>query len=117
MIRTTLYLTQRGLNKSHDDVIHISTNDENHGLFDVVYKTPELRKSKAFTTTESQVLDYVADILRALSTDMDPFENFQLTTAIHPSIFYHVSDLENPSIRGDILAMIRMALRVDVRIK
>ena len=117
MIRTTIYLTQRSAGESHDDVIHISTNDESRELYDVVYKTPELRKAKSFTTTESNVLDYVADILRALSNDMDPFEHFQLTTAIHPSIFYHVSDLESSSVRGDILAMIRMSLRVDVHTK
>lgn len=117
MIRTTIYLTQRGAGQSHDDVIHISTNDDSRELFDVVYKTPELRKAKKFSATESVVLDYVADILRALGNDMDPFENFQLTTAIHPSIFYHVSDLELPSVRGDILAMIRTSLRVDVQTK
>ena len=117
MIRTTIYLTQRSAGESHDDVIHISTSDESRELYDVVYKTPELKKSKSFTTTESNVLDYVADILRALSNDMDPFEHFQLTTAIHPSIFYHVSDLESSSVRGDILAMIRMSMRVDVHTK
>lgn len=117
MIRTTIYLTQRSAGQSHDDVIHISTNDDIRGLFDVVYKTPELKRSKSFTTTESNVLDYVSDILRALSNDTDPFEHFQLTTAIHPSIFYHVSDLESSLVRGDILAMVRMSMRVDVHTK
>jgi hypothetical protein len=117
MIRTTIYLTHRGQGQAHDDVIHISTNEESRELFDVVYKTPDLRRSKAFTTTESHVLDYVGDLLRAVAIDSDPFENVQLMTAIHPSIFYHVIDLDTPSVRGDIISMIRMSLRMDVRTK
>jgi hypothetical protein len=112
-----MYITRREQGSKFDDVIYISSNQESRELFDVVYKTPELKKSKTFTTTESHVLDYVADILRALSNDTDPFENFQLMTAIHPSIFYHVIDLETPSVRGDILAMVRMSLLMDVRTK
>jgi len=117
MIRTTIYFTRRDAGQSQDDAIYISTNDESRELFDVVYKTPELKKGKSFTTTESHVLDYLADILRAVSVDSDPFENVQLMTAIHPSIFYHVIDLDNPSVRGDILAMVRTALRMNVQFK
>jgi hypothetical protein len=117
MIRTTLYLTRRDAGQDQDDAIYISTNGESRELFDVVYRTPELKKAKTFTTTESHVLDYVADILRALSSDTDPFENVQLTTAIHPSIFYHVSDMDSSTVRGDILSMIQTALRMNVRMK
>lgn len=115
MIKTSLYLTQRGMGRTHDDVIHVSENNESRDLFDVQYITPDLRKSKRFTLTETRVLDYLSDILCALPIDMDPFENVQLTTAIHPIIFYHVSDMSRPDTRSTILDMIRTALRTDVR--
>jgi hypothetical protein len=46
---------------------------------------------------------------------MDPFENVQLTTVIHPVIFYRVSDMGRPDTRSTLLDMIQTALRTDVR--
>jgi hypothetical protein len=115
MIKTSLYLTQRGMGRAHDDVIHVSENEGSRDLFDVQYITPDLKKSKRFTLTESKVMDYLSDILHALPADMDPFENVQLTTVIHPVIFYHVSDMARPDTRSTLLDMIQTALRTDVR--
>lgn len=117
MIKTTLYLTRSGKGRAHDDVIQVSENGESRDLFDVRFTTPELRKSKTFTFTESKVMDYISDILRALPIDMDPFENVQLTTAIHPIIFYHVSDMARPDTRTTVMDMIQTALRTDVQVQ
>lgn len=116
MIKTTLYFTRTGKGRAHDDVIQISENSESRELFDIRFTTPELRKSKTFTMTESRTIDYVADILRSLSRDGDPFENVQVTTAIHPIIFYHVLDMDELGVRSTVLDMVQTALRADVRL-
>ena len=46
--------------------------------------------------------------------DIDPFENVQLLTTIHPSILYHVSDMDDYATRDIIINMIRDSLRFDV---
>jgi hypothetical protein len=112
MLKASLYFTRSGRGRAHDDVIHISENESSRELFDIVYKTPELRRSKRFTMPEKDVKAYLSNLIRMMSHDSDPFENLQLTTAIQPSIFFHMADAqENVYV---LLEMISTALRVDV---
>lgn len=112
MLKASLYFTRSGRGRAHDDVLHISENENSRELFDIVYKTPELRRSKRFTMSEKDVKAYLSNLIRMMSHDSDPFENLQLTTAIQPSIFFHMADAqENVYV---LLEMISTALRIDV---
>lgn len=113
MLKASLYFTRSGRGRAHDDIIHISENENSRELFDIVYKTPELRRSKKFTMAEKDVKTYLTNLIRMMTHDSDPFENLQLTTAIQPSIFFHMADAqENVYV---LLEMIATALRVDVQ--
>jgi hypothetical protein len=57
---------------------------------------------------------HIHNILNSLSHDMDPFERVQVLTSMSPSVFYHVSDLENARTRDIIYDMIDDALDMDV---
>lgn len=57
---------------------------------------------------------HIHNILNSLSHDVDPFERVQLITAMAPSVFYHVSDLENARTRDLIYDMIDDALDMNV---
>ena len=112
MLKASLYFTRSGRDHSDDDVIHIFENENSRELFDVQYITPDLRKSKRFTMPEKDIKTYLTNLIRMMSHDADPFENLQLTTAIQPSIFFHMADAqENMYV---LLEMIMTALRIDV---
>ena len=114
MIRATILITKKNMTSSHDDKITIRQSDESCDLYTVVYHTPDVRSDRQFTTTEARVQQYLEDVLDSLVCDTDPFEHVQVYTAIHPSVIYHVSDLESTVMRRRILNQIRDALRFDV---
>lgn len=113
MIKAEIFLTRPG-GGSGDDIIKISECSASHHLFGVTYRAPDYANRKRFVLSESRVIDYVEDILRSLQHDSDPFEFVQISTPIHPSILYHVSDMDNSATRDLVITMIRMAMRADV---
>jgi len=115
MIKAELFLTRVGEPRaSNDDTIKIAESPDARELFVVTYRTPDYVSRKRFIASEHRVLDYVEDILVSLQHDTDPFEFVQINTVIHPTIMYHVSDMDKASIRELILNVIRTALRTDV---
>jgi hypothetical protein len=72
--------------------------------------------ARTFTTDESKILDFIGDILQSLPYDHEPFEEVQVSTAIHPNILYAVANI-NCTIRSIILNTIRFALRADIKQK
>lgn len=114
MQKASLFLTRIGKGSAHDDRIYIYETDDSRDLFRVVYRTPDYSNKKTFTTTEHRVLDYIEDIFAGLRRDADPFEYIQVDSVIHPSILFHVSDLDDTDVRELILGMIRSAMRMDV---
>lgn len=114
MLKATVHLTRDTNHPGQDDVISISEVEDTRDLFSVSFKTPDFTRKKVFITTEARVLDYIEDILASLEYDSDPFQFVQVHSAIHPAILYHTSDMDDIEIRTRILAMIRMALRMDV---
>jgi hypothetical protein len=112
MMKAEIFLTRA--DGSPDDTIRICETEDSRDLFIVTYRTPDYVNRKRFIATEHRVLDYVEDIVRSLQHDTDPFEFFQVSTVIHPSIMYHVSDLDSPVTRELVINMIRTAMRTDV---
>ena len=117
MYIATLHLTRRGKTSSDDDKIIIQHNLQHANLFNVTYSTPELKMARTFTTDESKILDFIGDILQSLPYDHEPFEEVQVSTAIHPNILYAVANINNCTVRAIILNTIRFALRADIKQK
>ena len=116
MYIVTLHLTRTGKPSSSDDKILVQHNATYPNLFDVTYMTPELKLARRFTVDESKVMDFLSDILESLPYDHEPFEEVQVSTAIHPNILYAVANI-GMHVRGVILNTIRFALRADIKQK
>lgn len=114
MVGTTLLFTRKNKGSADDDRITIAPYSDSHEIFEVTYRTPELKTDRKFLASFSTVLHYVEDILTSMEHDMDPFEHIQVLTSIHPNVFYHVADMDDDSIRQLILNMIRDSMRFDV---
>jgi len=116
MYTATLHLTRTGKTSSDDDKIIIQHNATYPNLFDVTYSTPELKMARRFTVDETKVMDFIGDVLQSLPYDHDPFEELQVSTAIHPNILYAVANI-TCNVRAVILNTIRFALRADIKQK
>ena len=116
MYTATLHLTRTGKTSSSDDKIVIQHNLQHANLFDVTYSTPELKMARRFTVDETKVMDFLSDVLESLPYDHEPFEELQVSTAIHPNILYAVANI-GVHIRSIILNTIRFALRADIKQK
>lgn len=114
MQKVSFFLTRTGKGASHDDRIYVYETEDSRDLFRVVYRTPDYSHKKVFITSEHRVIDYIEDILTSLRRDSDPFEFIQVDTVIHPSILFHVVDLDDKDVMELILGMVRSAMRMDV---
>ena len=115
MIRATLIITRKDKGAAFDDKVVISQSSESSEVYSVAYSTPELRSVRTFSATYNSVLQYVEDILTSLKYDTEPFEYLQLYTAIHPSVMYHLADVDDSDARRVILNQIRDSMRFGVR--
>lgn len=111
----TLFFTHKGKTAVHDDVITITPIEQSRGVFEVVYKTPEMKERK-FLASFNSVLQYVEDTLTSMRHDTDPFERIQVNTSIHPIVMYHVADMDDSSVRDLILNMVGDSMKFDVRL-
>lgn len=114
MYTTGILFTRKDRGPVHDDGITISAHGGSTDIFEVVYRSPELKMDRKFLASFSGVLSYIDDTLTSMRYDNDPFEKIQLLTVIHPSVLYHVSDMDDDEVRNLILNMVRDSLRYSV---
>ena len=114
MLAATLYVQRNPDRSSEDDIIRMYESDGMTDVHLVEYSTPETKKSSRFYMSRKVLLDYVSDILKSLRHDTVPFECVQVTTAIHPSVVYHVADLDDPEVRHIIEDTVYNAIRTPV---
>ena len=98
MILATLYVQRNPDRTSEDDVIRVY-DSELPDVYTVEYMTPETKKASRFYMSRTVLLHYIGDLLKSLKYDAVPFECVQVTTAIHPSVVYHVADLDSADVR------------------
>jgi hypothetical protein len=115
MLKATLFLQRSTTSANTDDIIKIYEDDNYVEMYKVVYSTYELQKSKQFYMSRSSLVTYISDLLKALVYDNEPFEFIQVCTTIHPSILYHVSDLDKPEIRYLIEDAVYAAMKTPVQ--
>lgn len=112
MLKATLYVQRNnGKGQEDDDIIRIYDDDEYRDTVRIVYSTPELAKNATFYFTVSAATRYIHDMLKTFTHDSQPFEYVQVSTQIHPSILYHVSDLDDSEVRYLIVDTVEDAIR------
>lgn len=109
-----LFFTRKGKSPAYDDEIYVTPYKGSQSIFEVKYRTPELSRDRRFLASFSGVLQYVEDILMSMRADVDPFEQIQLNTAIHPVVLFHVSDMDESANRDIVMNMARDAMRYEV---
>jgi hypothetical protein len=112
MLKVKLFFTRRN---GDDDIVQMYDDETHVDMVRVVY-TPgdHTKKSNVFHLTTRDVLSYVNNILRAMGSDVDPFEFVQIQTAIHPSIMFSAMDVHSRRIQDTLDDMIFQAIRVNV---
>ena len=111
MLKVTLNIQRANGPSSTDDVIHMYDDDEFRDMVRIVYSTPEWKKSSEFYLPISKAVDYIHSTLKTLTHDSQPFEYVQVSTSIHPSVLYHVADLDDCEVRYLIEETVESVLR------
>lgn len=112
MLKATIYFLRKDTtSEATDDVLRVYDDDDYHETVRIVYSTPELGKDTCFYFTIPQALVYISDTLKTLRHDSQPFEYVQVSTALHPSILYHVSDMDITEVRHLIEDTVETAIR------
>jgi hypothetical protein len=115
MLKVTFFIQRSdGHSEADDDTIRIYDADVYSDMVRVVYSTPEVKRESTFYLTVPNALLYVRNMLKTLNYDSQPFEYVQVSTSIHPSVLYHVSDLDDSEIRWLIEDTVEVALRSPV---
>ena len=105
MLVTTLHFIRNG---EKDEVLRIFRRNNDH--FKCVFQPSDIKSTFSFHVTRDMLVDYVTGTIEmVVRDDVDPYEQVQVSTMIHPRILFHVSDLEKEEVRGRMWDMIRMS--------
>ena len=113
--KVSLFIQKRNTTSSEDDIISIFESPDYSEMYRIVYKPGEFKdKRNQFYLSRHLLQDYISDVLKSLNSDSDPFEYIQVSTAQHPSVLYHIGDLQRTETRHLIEDMIMAAARTPV---
>lgn len=116
MLKATIFIQRKNSSGvQDDDVIRFYEDEDYHEMVRVKYSSPELTKDNVFYLPIHRAITYLDDVLRTFRHDADPFEYVQVTTSIHPSVLYHVSDLDITGVRQLIEDTVEAAIRRPVK--
>lgn len=96
-----------------DDIIKIHRANIDTNRFVVTYETedePQIGIRTMFMN-ETEVVDYVRNLVTALSMDAMPFEFLQMTPPAFPAIQYRVDTLSNFNVLNNIMSTTRQCLQ------
>ena len=112
MLKATIHIIRKdGNTAGDDDIIRFYDDDEYRDMIRIKYSTPDLAKDTSFYLSVPNTLVYLNDTFKTFRHDSQPFEYVQVSTSMHPSVLYHVSDLDKPEVRYLIEDTVEMALR------
>lgn len=113
VFKATIHFTRR--NNQPDDILYIRSTDIQN-MYHLVFKPKEfIRARNEFYMNTNELLSYVRNLLNTLEHDTEPYEHVQLTTAIHPAILFHVSDMDKFEVRDKFESLLKTALRTFVK--
>jgi hypothetical protein len=96
-----------------DEVLKIFKIDDD--TFRCVFQPGDIRASYSFRLTRYVLLRYLTTTLQAvINDDVDPYEQVQLSTMIHPRILFHVIDLEKEETFDRLWLMLVNSLDYDI---
>ena len=109
MLKAELHFVTK---ENRDDILKIFDDDAHEEMYRVVYKPHDIAIGvNELFLSYRDMQDYVSTILKSLERDVDPFEYVQVLTPIHPSVMYHISDLEDQRIRWHVEDMVFLSCR------
>lgn len=115
MAKVILFIQKSSASARDDDIISIYETPDYTDMFRIVYRPGEFKeRQNQFYMSRHVLGNYISDTLRSLAMDCDPFEYVQVSTAHHPSVLYHTSDLDKRETRHMIEDMIMAAVRMPV---
>jgi hypothetical protein len=100
-------------NSTRDDVIKIHRANIDTTRYVMTYETEEEPEvgTRTMFMTEKEVLDYVRNLVTALSVDAMPFEYLQMTPPAFPPIQYRVDSLSTYSVTNNIISTVSQTLQ------
>jgi hypothetical protein len=86
-------------------------------VYSVRYSPNDVRGEFTFALQHHSLYDYVKNILTSLTDDIEPFERFQITSRVGPSVVYNVEDLLDSEICESIYNTVSLALTSHTRFR
>lgn len=112
MLKTVLHFITKS---NEDDILRIFDDDTHDDMFRVVFKPHDIIGGcNEMYLSYKDLQDYVSTILKSLERDNDPFEYVQITTPMHPTVLYHVCELEDTNTRWHVEDMVFLACRKSI---
>lgn len=108
--KCTIRLIRDQTKQREDDVIEMYDDPEFDEMVRITFRPVDCKKRQFFLPI-NRAVSYVSTVLKTLMYDTMPFETVQVDTEIHPSVLYHVSDLDDRNIRDLIQDTVEDALR------
>jgi hypothetical protein len=108
MFCVILHFIRRG---HRDEVLKISRVGRR--LYRCSFFPSDLESSYSFVLNRRELLNYyITDTLRMVSNDdMDPYDEIQVSTVMHPAILFHSSELSKEDVFDRVYSMIDLAIR------
>lgn len=113
--KVTLRFQRKSGTASTDDVLRISDDDEYHETYKIEFNPGNGAGQYRYYLTLSPLMTYISNLLRAMPFDADPFEYLQVDTQMHPTVLYHISDLDDREIRHLVEDTVETALVRSIR--
>jgi hypothetical protein len=105
MLVTTLHFIK---NDEPDEILRIYR--KNYDSFKCVFQPGDIRSTFTFYLTREAMNEYINETIQMVAEDdVDPYEQVQVSTMIHPRILFHVSDLTKAEVRERVWGMIVMS--------
>jgi hypothetical protein len=114
MSAATFFIQKTG---QKDDVVMFSNTPGTERVYTVRYAPNDVRGEFTFAIQHHNLYDYVKNLLTSLNDDIEPFDRFQLTSRIGPSVVYNVEDLLDSEIRESIYNTVSLALTSHTRFR
>jgi hypothetical protein len=116
MLKLTLRFQRKTGGPTTDDILTVYDDDEFYEMQRIEYKPGEYsRRQFQYFLEQEHTLEYLADLLKMLTLDADPFEYIQIDTPMHPSVLYHISELDTRETRWFLEDIFKTVLRRPIR--
>lgn len=107
MAVATFYIQKDG---QRDDIFYFSNIPGVENTYSVRYAPNDVNGAYHFTLHHRDLHGYIHDMLNSLSDDVEPFERFQVSSRVSPSIVYELTDLYSEAVRDSIYNTVSLAL-------